>query len=357
MTSLLLRLIGRRDDHVAAGREDRQSGGDGAADMKQREAIDDHVGFIQSVDLRKAPGGVDLIAVRKPDQLRPARGAPGVKERADGRPVRAGIEAEPVRLAGNRLVEAAKPVVETAVVADDPDLAQGFHAPDHIVGLLPDRGIILLRGYDEDGRALGDQKIGNGIFVQKVVDRACNARNLGTQKRCRNLRKDRAEYRDRSATGLNAVRPEEIGRARYRAQQFTMGEADFALAGDIRGQHGQSRAVRMQPRRRLEQVKQIARGNERIVRQSLQCLDIGNRRNGSGESRRDRRGEPGDHRPFPPVCARGRPALPGRRRTLTHPPVFAREASRAFLFFALDTPADGYPLAPERKRFACLRKD
>ena len=233
--------------------------------------------LIQPVDLRETPGGMDLVAVREPHQLRPAGGSPGVKQRAHRRAVSAGIKAEPVRLAGNRLVEAAKPVVEALAFANDPDLSQGRYAPDDIVRLLPDGGIVFLGGHDENGRALGHQEVGNGVFIEKIIDGACNARNLGSQKCCRNLRKDRAENRNGSAVGCDAVRPEQICRARYRAQQLSMRKADLAFSRDIRRQHGQGRPVRMQPRRRLEQMIQIARGNESIVRRSLQCLDIGNR--------------------------------------------------------------------------------
>ena len=150
-------------------------------------------------------------------------------------------------------------------------------------------GSFFSEGTTRTRRALGHQEVGDGVLAEKIIDGACNARNLGAQKCCGNLRKDRAENRNGSAVGCDAVRPEQICRARYRAQQLTMREADLAFSRDIRRQHGQGRPVRMQPRRRLEQMIQIARGNESIVRRSLQCLDIGDRRNRSGESRRDRR--------------------------------------------------------------------
>jgi len=180
------------------------------------------------------------------------------------------------------------------------------------------------------------------------------ARNLGPQKRGRNLRKYRAEHRNRSAVGCDAVRPEEICRARYRAQQLSMREADLTFSRDIRRHHGQGRPVRMQSRRRFEQMVQIARGNEGVVRRSLQCLDIGNRRNAPGESRRERKSKRGNHCPCPSTGGGSRPEFLNRRRTPAHPPVSAGEdfATR----FALDTPERRHPLAQKRKRVASARK-
>jgi len=105
--------------------------------MKQREYIDGYVGFVQSVDLRETPGGMDLISVRETDQLwSPGRSA-RVKKCTHGRPIYTRIKVEPIRLTRNRLVEAAKPVAKASILADNQDLLQGLDALDYIIGFLP----------------------------------------------------------------------------------------------------------------------------------------------------------------------------------------------------------------------------
>src|ERR1700720_3050517 len=49
---------------------------------EQPEAVDRRVELIEAMDLSKAPGGMNLIAVRQGDELRASGRAAGVKERA-----------------------------------------------------------------------------------------------------------------------------------------------------------------------------------------------------------------------------------------------------------------------------------
>ena len=85
---------------MAAGRQDRQPGCYRAADMKQREAVDHCVGFIEAVNLSEAPGGVNLIAVRQADELRTARRAPGMEQRTHGVTIGGELKLQGIALRG-----------------------------------------------------------------------------------------------------------------------------------------------------------------------------------------------------------------------------------------------------------------
>lgn len=90
---------------MTAGGEDRQAERHRSADVKQRETIHGGVQLIQSVDLRKAPGGVDLVAMRQPHQLRPAGGSAGMEEGAYRGAIGRWREVQRIARARNRRVE------------------------------------------------------------------------------------------------------------------------------------------------------------------------------------------------------------------------------------------------------------
>ena len=184
--------------------------------------------------------------MRQADELGPARGSTGVKQRAHGRPIRARIKGELVRLAGHRRLEADISVAEAAISAYNQDRSERVHARDDIAGFFPDTGFVFLRRDDENRGALCREKISDRILIQEVIYRAGHPCNLSPQERGKNLWKYGAKECRGSGAGLDSQRPEEIRRSRNRAEKLTMSEADFAFCRTAL-QHGQSRPIRMQP--------------------------------------------------------------------------------------------------------------
>ena len=126
-----------------------------ASDMEQREAVDCRVELIQPMNLRKAPGGVDLIAVRQADKLRASRRAAGMEERAYGVAVRRKPKVQSGALRRQAFIEADDLTTGIAFAADDQNPLKRRHAVDDRVGLLPERRIIGFGGNDKHGRLFG----------------------------------------------------------------------------------------------------------------------------------------------------------------------------------------------------------
>jgi hypothetical protein len=75
--------------------------------MKERESVDGDVMLVEPVNLGKAPGGMDLIAMGQADQLgTPGRSA-GVKQRAHRRSVGAERKVQFIALPGKLAAQAA----------------------------------------------------------------------------------------------------------------------------------------------------------------------------------------------------------------------------------------------------------
>ena len=91
---------------MAAGRQHRQSHGHRAANVKQRKAVDGRIALVEPVHLRKAPGGMDLIAVSQAHDLRASGRAAGMKERAYGVAIGRQRKVECVLLRGRAFLEA-----------------------------------------------------------------------------------------------------------------------------------------------------------------------------------------------------------------------------------------------------------
>ena len=121
---------------MSARRQNRQPRSHGASHVEQREAVDYRVELIQTVDLRKAPGGVDLIAVRQADKLRASGRAAGMEERAYGVAVRRKPEVQGGALRQQALIEADDLTARIAFAADDQNPLKRRHAVDDRVGLL-----------------------------------------------------------------------------------------------------------------------------------------------------------------------------------------------------------------------------
>ena len=85
--------------------KDRQPGGHRAADMEQREAIDHCIGLIKSVNLSKAPGGMNLISMRQADELWMAGCPSSMKQRANGVAIGVELKLKAVMLGRKRRIE------------------------------------------------------------------------------------------------------------------------------------------------------------------------------------------------------------------------------------------------------------
>ena len=109
---------------MSARRQNRQPRSHGASHVEQREAVDYRVELIQTVDLRKAPGGVDLIAVRQTDKLRASGRAAGMEERAYGVAVRHKPEVQGGALRQQALIEADDLTARIAFAANEASTKQ-----------------------------------------------------------------------------------------------------------------------------------------------------------------------------------------------------------------------------------------
>ena len=197
--------------------------------MKQRKAVDGGIALVEAVHLCEAPGGVDLIAVRQPHELRAPGRAAGVKERANGVAIGRQREVERVALYGRARVEACKPTALIAVAADHQDVPQRRHAINNRKGFLPQRGIGRGGGNDQHGRLFGDQKVGDGVGIEQKVDRAGDTGDLRAKECWVQGRQGRTQEGHRTAGCRYAERPEKIGRAGYRIEQILVRERDRAL--------------------------------------------------------------------------------------------------------------------------------
>jgi hypothetical protein len=209
---------------MAAGSQDRQPGCHRAADMEQREAVDHRIGFINSVNLSKAPGGVNLISVRQADELGAAGRPAGMKQRANGGAVAVELKLKDVTPGRERRIEADHLVWRIAVTTDYQNEAQRRHAFHHRGGLVPALRIVR-RGRDHQHLGVFcDQQIGYRISGEQIVDRAGDTGDLGSEQGDLHLRQRGAEEGDRAAIGSRAERAKEIGRLRYPAEQFPRSE-------------------------------------------------------------------------------------------------------------------------------------
>ena len=126
---------------MAAGGQNGQAEGHGAADVKQREAIDGGIELIQPVDLRKAPGRMDLVSMRQADEFWPSGGPAGVEQRADGVAILRWLEVWAVVHGRDRLIEAHRAAGQAAVRTDHEDRLERWDAARDIDRLGPDRAI------------------------------------------------------------------------------------------------------------------------------------------------------------------------------------------------------------------------
>ncbi|MGY3107782.1 hypothetical protein ACVWW7_004409 [Bradyrhizobium sp. LM6.9] len=69
------------------------------------------------MNLRKAPGGMDLVSMRQAHELRPSGRSAGVEECAYGLAICRRLEFENVRRTCNRLIEAQKVANRAAILA------------------------------------------------------------------------------------------------------------------------------------------------------------------------------------------------------------------------------------------------
>jgi hypothetical protein len=196
---------------VSARRQNRQPRSHGASHVEQREAVDYRVELIQTVDLCKAPGGVDLIAVRQADKLRASGRAAGMEERAYGVAVRRKPEVQGGALRQQALIEADDLTARIAFAADDQNPLKRRHAVDDRVGLLPELRIIGFGGNDKHGRLFGDQKISDRVCVEQKVDRAGDARDLRANESGWHSGQRGAKEGDGAVDLRYAQRPEKIG--------------------------------------------------------------------------------------------------------------------------------------------------
>jgi hypothetical protein len=196
---------------VSGRRQNRQPRRHSASHVEQREAVDYRVELIQPVDLRKAPGGVDLIAVRQTDKLRASGRAAGMEERAYGVAVRRKLEVQDVALRQQALIKADDLSAWIAFTADDQNPLKRRHAVDDRVGLRPERRIIGFGGNNKHGRLFGDQKIRDRVCVEQKVDRARDTRDLRANKSRRHLGQRGAKEGDSAADLRYAQRSEKIG--------------------------------------------------------------------------------------------------------------------------------------------------
>ena len=125
---------------MAAGRENRQASGHRAADMKQRKAVQGDIQFVQPVNLRKAPGGMNLISMRQANELRTSGRSAGVKERTHRLPIIRWLEIKRFSLTRDRLVEADESTRQTSAFSHDQNLLQRCYARGDVVRFGPDRG-------------------------------------------------------------------------------------------------------------------------------------------------------------------------------------------------------------------------
>src|SRR5580700_3077675 len=105
--------------------------------MEQRKTIDGRIELIEPVDLSKAPGGMDLIAVGEANKLRAAGRAAGVKQGADGVAVRRELEIEGGALRREAFLEARDLAIGIASATDHQNPLQRRHAADDRIGLFP----------------------------------------------------------------------------------------------------------------------------------------------------------------------------------------------------------------------------
>ena len=228
--------------------------------MEQREAVDRRVELIEAMDLSKAPGGMNLIAVRQADELRASGRAAGVKERAYRVTVRGQRKIQGAALRRQAFIEANNLATGIALAADDQYPLKRRHAVDNRVGLLPERRIIGCGGNDQHCRLFGDQEIGDGVGIEQKVDRAGDARDLSANESRRNLGQRRAKEGNGAAGRRYAERAKKIGRARYLFEQSLVRQRDGALFRIAGGHNRERRSLGMKPRGRLEQMVKIARG-------------------------------------------------------------------------------------------------
>jgi len=169
--------------------------------MKEGETIDNCIGFIKPMDLRKTPRGVDLISVRQADEFRTAGGSAGVKECADGVGIRVERKIKDFTLGRQRRVKPDHPASGIAFAADYKHAAQRRNACNRRGGFSPNLRIVRFGRYHQHLGVLCNQQIGHGVGRKEVVDGAGDASHLRSEQGDLHLSQRRAEERDWTAFG------------------------------------------------------------------------------------------------------------------------------------------------------------
>ena len=103
------------------------------------------------------------------------------------------------RCAGNRVIEARRAAGQRPFAPITKIVLSDGTRLGNVGRLGPDRAIGRFGGNDQHGCVLRVEQVGDRIFIQEIVDRACDTRDLGAEQGREELRQDRAEKGDSAA--------------------------------------------------------------------------------------------------------------------------------------------------------------